>query len=77
MRFTSIQWKISFLAGLCLLIATVALTGIAVYEAKQTNQMVFNQMSSELKGNAELLLQKQAETESSRISNYLNDEVIR
>lgn len=77
MRFTSIQWKISVLAGLCLLVATIALTGIAVYEAKQTNQMVFAQMSSELKGNAELLLQKQAETESSRIINYLNDAVIR
>lgn len=77
MRAISIQWKISLLAGACLLVSTAALTGIAVYSAQHTNQMVVSESSEELKLNAEQLLAQQAETESSRVVNYLNDAVIR
>ena len=77
MREISIQWKISLLAGASLLISTVALTGIAVYAAHHTNQMVVSESSSELKRNAEQILAQQAETESSRVVSYLNDAVIR
>ena len=77
MREISIQWKISLLAGASLLISTVALTGIAVYAAHHTNQMVVSESSSELRRNAEQILAQQAETESSRVVNYLNDAVIR
>ncbi len=77
MREISIQWKISLLAGASLLISTVALTGIAVYAAHHTNQMVVSEFSSELRRNAEQILAQQAETESSRVVSYLNDAVIR
>ena len=77
MRAISIQWKISLLAGACLLVSTAALTGIAVYAAYHTNQMVVSESSEELKLNAEQILAQQAETESSRVVNYLNDAVIR
>ena len=77
MRKISIQWKISLLAGACLLLSTAALTGIAIYGATHTNQMVIRQTSDELKSNAELNLAQQAETQSSRVVNYLNDAVIR
>ncbi len=77
MREISIQWKISLLAGASLLISTVALTGIAVYAAHHTNQMVVSESSTELKRNAEQILAQQAETESSRVVSYLNDAVIR
>ena len=56
MRKISIQWKISLLAGACLLLSTAALTGIAIYGATHTNQMVIRQTSDELKSNAELNL---------------------
>ncbi len=77
MRAISIQWKISLLAGACLLISTAALTGIAVYAAHHTNQMVVSEATDELKLNAEQNLAQQAETESSRVVNYLNDAMIR
>ena len=77
MREISIQWKISLLAGASLLISTVALTGIAVYAAHHTNQMVVSESSTELRRNAEQILAQQAETESSRVVSYLNDAVIR
>ena len=77
MRAISIQWKISLLAGACLLVSTAILTGIAVYAAHHTNQMVVSESSAELKNNAEQILAQQAETESSRVMSYLNDAVIR
>lgn len=40
MRSMSIQWKISLLAGSCLLLSTAAMTGVALYSASHSNQQV-------------------------------------
>lgn len=77
MRALSIQWKISLLAGTCLLFSTSVLTGLALNSAYRTNQMVVTQASNELKRNAEQNLTQQAEAESARVTSYLNDAVIR
>ena len=52
MRSMSIQWKISLLAGSCLLLSTAAMTGVALYSASHSNQQVVAQSSQELKDNA-------------------------
>ena len=77
MRALSIQWKISLLAGTCLLLSTALLTGLALSAAYRTNGMVVSQASDELKHNAEQSLMQQAEAESARVVSYLNDAVIR
>ena len=77
MRSMSIQWKISLLAGSCLLLSTAAMTGVALYSASHSNQQVVAQSSQELKDNAAQLLAQQAETESTRIVSVLNDVLVR
>lgn len=77
MRSISIQWKISLLAGSCLLLSTAAMTAVSLYAAHSSNQLVVAQSSQELEDNAAQLLAQQAETESTRIVNFLNDASVR
>ncbi|GAA4502193.1 methyl-accepting chemotaxis protein [Pseudaeromonas paramecii] len=77
MRKLSLQWKISLLAGGCLLLAMATLTGIALFDIQQSNQMVVAQISDELKLDAEQQMMRQAALQSAELTDFLSEVYVR
>ncbi|NIE78493.1 methyl-accepting chemotaxis protein [Pantoea sp. Ap-967] len=73
LRRLSIQWKITLLAGLCLLAIVALLVATALTQARRSAVLV-NQASTEmLEHSARLRLQAHAETQALRIQRYFMD----
>ena len=72
-RRLSIQWKITLLAGLCLLVIVALLVATSLTQARRSAAQVFSANSELLDHSARLRLQAQAETQALRIQRYFMD----
>ncbi|MEX6503715.1 methyl-accepting chemotaxis protein [Pseudomonas sp. 25A3E] len=69
----SIQWKITLLAGLCLLAIVTLLVGASLYQSTRSAELVRSSSSSMLADSAKLRLQARAELQAIRIQRYFMD----
>ncbi len=77
MRTLSVQWKITLLAGFCLLTTSLALIGFSVYNAV-TNQQIIKQRSAEsVIDKSQQLLKTRAQLNSTEILEYLSEAIYR
>ncbi|MDH4582567.1 methyl-accepting chemotaxis protein [Pseudomonas sp. BN415] len=69
----SIQWKITLLAGICLLAIVTLLVGSSLYQSKRSASLVKAESSQMLDQSAQLRLQARAELQAIRIQRYFMD----
>ncbi|HBX54034.1 MAG TPA: chemotaxis protein [Pseudomonas sp.] len=69
----SIQWKITLLAGLCLLAIVTLLVGASLYQSTRSAELVRSSSSSMLEQSAKLRLQARGELQAIRIQRYFMD----
>ncbi|MDP2746668.1 MAG: methyl-accepting chemotaxis protein [Pseudomonas sp.] len=69
----SIQWKITLLAGLCLLAIVTLLVGASLYQSTRSAELVRSASSSMLADSAKLRLQARGELQAMRIQRYFMD----
>ncbi len=73
LRRLSIQWKITLLAGLCLLAVVALLVATSLIQSRRSAEQVFTANTELLDQSARLRLQAHAETQSLRIQRYFMD----
>lgn len=73
LRRLSIQWKITLLAGLCLLAIVALLVATSLTQARSSAALVSQANSEMLDHSARLRLQAHAETQALRIQRYFMD----
>ncbi|BBT39027.1 chemotaxis transducer [Pseudomonas putida] len=73
LRRLSIQWKITLLAGLCLLTIVVLLVATSLFQAKRSAVQVFQANTELLDQSARLRLQAHAESQALRVQRYFMD----
>ncbi|UBM24154.1 methyl-accepting chemotaxis protein [Pseudomonas sp. p1(2021b)] len=73
LRRLSIQWKITLLAGLCLLAIVALLVATSLTQARRSATEVFQANTELLDHSARLRLQAHAETQALRIQRYFMD----
>ncbi|MDR2306033.1 MAG: methyl-accepting chemotaxis protein [Paucimonas sp.] len=73
LRRLSIQWKITLLAGLCLLVIVALLVATSLTQARRSATLVSQASAQMLEQSARLRLQAQAETQTLRIQRYFMD----
>ncbi|AJR08090.1 methyl-accepting chemotaxis protein [Photobacterium gaetbulicola] len=73
MRSLSVKWKIALMAGLALLATVIVLTGLSFYFASQNQQLVSQQVFSTLREKSQLVVQAQAEKQSTTVQQYLDE----
>ena len=66
----SIQWKITLLAGLCLLAIVTLLVGTSLYQSRSSAELVKSSSSSMLEESARLRMAARGELQSLRIQRY-------
>jgi methyl-accepting chemotaxis protein len=69
----SIQWKITLLAGLCLLASVTLLVGAALYQSTRSAELVKQASSGMLKESAKLRLEARGESQALRMQRYFMD----
>jgi methyl-accepting chemotaxis protein len=69
----SIQWKITLLAGLCLLAIVTLLVGASLYQSTRSAEFVRASSSDMLADSAKLRLQARGELQAIRIQRYFMD----
>ena len=69
----TIQWKITLLAGLCLLLIVTLLVGTSLYQARDSAAMVKHSSSEMLEQAAQLRMQARAEAQALEIQRYFMD----
>ena len=69
----SIQWKITLLAGLCLLVIVSLLVSTSLYQARQSAELVRQSSSQMLEEAAQLRMQARAEAQALEIQRYFMD----
>ncbi len=77
MRTLSVQWKITLLSGVCLLITSLSLIGFSVYNATKNQQIIKTNSSESVKSKSEQLLQTTALLNATEVSKYLNEALYR
>ncbi|MDF0733020.1 methyl-accepting chemotaxis protein [Pseudomonas entomophila] len=73
LRRLSIQWKITLLAGLCLLAIVAVLVVTSLTQSRRSAEQVFKANTELLDHSARLRLQAHAETQALRIQRYFMD----
>ncbi|MCL9782325.1 methyl-accepting chemotaxis protein [Vibrio sp. S4M6] len=77
MRTLSVQWKITLLAGCCLLITSLALVGFSVYNAVENQRIIKAQSSESVINKSQQLLETRALFNASLVAEYLNEAIYR
>ncbi len=77
MRTLSVQWKITLLAGFCLLITTLSLIGFSVYNAVSNQQIIKHQSAESVINKSQQLLRTRAQLNATEISEYLSEATYR
>ncbi|CAH8215387.1 methyl-accepting chemotaxis protein [Vibrio aestuarianus] len=77
MRTLSVQWKITLLAGFCLLITSLSLIGFSVYNAVNNQHIIKQQSSDSVTIKSQQLLQTRALLNATEVSEYLNEAMFR
>jgi len=73
MRTLSVQWKITLLAGCCLLITSISLIGFSVYNAVTNQKQIKAQSSESVITKSEQLLETRALLNATEVAEYLNE----
>ncbi|EMB50778.1 methyl-accepting chemotaxis protein [Vibrio mimicus] len=77
MRQISVQWKITLLAGLCLVFTSLALIGFSIYNARTSQQTAKQQSAESVIDKSQQLLQTGALLNATEISEYLSEAIYR
>ncbi|MCS0351865.1 methyl-accepting chemotaxis protein [Vibrio ordalii] len=77
MRTLSVQWKITLLAGFCLLITSLSLIGFSVYNAVNNQQAIKQQSSDSVINKSQQLLETRARLNATEVSEYLSEAMYR
>lgn len=77
MRTLSVQWKISLLAGCCLLLTSLSLIGFSIYNAVSNQQLIKQQSAQSVLKKSEQLIETQALLNATEVSEYLNEALYR
>ncbi|CAH1575578.1 methyl-accepting chemotaxis protein [Vibrio owensii] len=77
MRTLSVQWKITLLSGLCLLVTSLSLIGFSVYNALGNQKLLQQESSASVVEKSEQLLQTRALLNATEVSEYLNEATYR
>jgi len=77
MRTLSVQWKITLLAGACLLITSLSLIGFSVYNAISNQQQIKQQSSASVIDKSEQIVETRALLSATEVSEYLNEALYR
>ncbi|USD59452.1 methyl-accepting chemotaxis protein [Vibrio sp. SCSIO 43140] len=77
MRTLSVQWKITVLAGCCLLFTSIALIGFSLYNAVNSQQSIQAMSSQSVSEKSQSLLEAQAEINAREVKAYFDEAVYR
>ncbi|MGF1721275.1 methyl-accepting chemotaxis protein [Vibrio kyushuensis] len=77
MRTLSVQWKITLLAGCCLLITSLSLVGFSVYNAIENQKTITAQSSKSVIEKSQQLLETRARLNSIEVGQFLNEAIYR
>ncbi|WP_394128251.1 methyl-accepting chemotaxis protein [Vibrio hepatarius] len=77
MRTLSVQWKITLLAGACLLITSLSLIGFSVYNAISNQQQIKQQSSASVIDKSEQIVETRALLNATEVTEYLNEALYR
>ncbi|ADT87495.1 methyl-accepting chemotaxis protein [Vibrio furnissii] len=77
MRTLSVQWKITLMAGICLLVTSLSLIGFSVYNAVNNQKIIKQQSAASVINKSQQLLQTRAQLNATEISEFLNEAIYR
>ncbi len=73
MRTLSVQWKITLLAGCCLLFTSLCLIGFSLYNAINSQQTIKTLSNESVTDKSQALLEARAEINAREVSDYFNE----
>ncbi|MGC9401539.1 methyl-accepting chemotaxis protein [Vibrio genomosp. F10] len=77
MRTLSVQWKITLLAGCCLLITSLSLVGFSVYNAIGNQKVITAQSSTSVIDKSQQLLETRARLNATEVVQFLDEAIYR
>lgn len=77
MRSLSVQWKITLLAGCCLLITSLSLIGFSIYNATSNQQVIKTQSSESVIDKSQQLLASVSQLNAMEVQKYLDEAIYR
>ncbi|MCG9724505.1 methyl-accepting chemotaxis protein [Vibrio brasiliensis] len=72
MRTLSVQWKITLLAGFCLLVTSLSLIGFSVYNAVSNQHQIKQQSSQSVINKSEQIVETRALLNATEVTQFLN-----
>ncbi|MFC1237226.1 methyl-accepting chemotaxis protein [Vibrio sp. F74] len=73
MKKLSVQWKITFLSGLCLILTSIALISFSVYNAKQNQNIIKESSAESVIKKSTKILESESQLNSVEIQKYLSE----
>ncbi|NVD06354.1 methyl-accepting chemotaxis protein [Vibrio sp. JPW-9-11-11] len=77
MRTLSVQWKITLLAGFCLLVTSLSLIGFSVFNAVTNQQQIKAQSAQSVSDKSEQIVETRALLNATEVSEYLSEALYR
>ncbi|MEZ8856382.1 methyl-accepting chemotaxis protein [Vibrio atlanticus] len=77
MRSLSVQWKITFLAGCCLIITSLSLIGFSIYNATSNQQVIKSQSSESVINKTQQLLASVSQLNAQETQRYVDEAIYR
>ena len=77
MRTLSVQWKITLLAGFCLLVTSLYLIGFSIFNAVSNQQQIKQQSTQSVIVKSEKIVETQALLSATEVSEYLSEALYR
>ena len=77
MRTLSVQWKITLLAGFCLLVTSLSLIGFSIFNALSNQQQIKQQSTQSVIAKSEKIVETQALLSATEVSEYLSEALYR
>ena len=77
MRTLSVQWKITLLAGFCLLVTSLSLIGFSVYNAVSNQHQIKQQSSQSVINKSEQIVETRALLNATEVTQFLNGALYR
>ena len=77
MRTLSVQWKITLLAGFCLLVTSLSLIGFSIFNALSNQQQIKQQSTQSVIVKSEKIVETQALLSATEVSEYLSEALYR
>ncbi|MGR5146498.1 methyl-accepting chemotaxis protein [Photobacterium alginatilyticum] len=77
MRSLSVQWKITLMAGVGLLLTVLVLTSLSFYFSGQSQQLVSEQSFTSLRNKSQDVVQAQAERQAIYVQQYFDEAIYR